>query len=115
MTPAALRHLSKTDPTMRALIRRIGPCTMRIRRRWFLRRDPGGIRVPFNAGTASSAARGGLEVSGKCRMVKAATKSICFSADAVERTRSEPAVVIGLGHRRRLGGTQRRFLAERRL
>ena len=34
MTPAALRHLSKTDPTMRALIRRIGPCTMRIRRRW---------------------------------------------------------------------------------
>jgi DNA-3-methyladenine glycosylase II len=34
MTPAALRHLSKTDPIMRALIRRVGPCTIRIRRRW---------------------------------------------------------------------------------
>ena len=34
MTPAALRHLSRTDPIMRALIRRIGPCTIRIRRRW---------------------------------------------------------------------------------
>ena len=78
---------------------------MRTRRQWFLRRYPGGIRVPFDAGTTSSAARGRLEVSGKCRMVKAATKSICFSADAMDRTRSEPAVVIGLGHRRGLGGT----------
>ncbi|HKA23468.1 MAG TPA: DNA-3-methyladenine glycosylase 2 family protein, partial [Candidatus Eisenbacteria bacterium] len=34
MTPAALRHLSKSDPVMRALIRRVGPCTMRIRRTW---------------------------------------------------------------------------------
>ena len=34
MTPSALRHLSKTDPIMRALIRRVGPCTIDIRRRW---------------------------------------------------------------------------------
>jgi len=34
MTPSALRHLSKSDPVMRALIRRVGPCTMDIRRRW---------------------------------------------------------------------------------
>ena len=34
MTPAALRHLSRVDPVMRALIRRTGPCTITIRRRW---------------------------------------------------------------------------------
>ena len=34
MTPAALRHLSKTDPVMRALIRRVGPCAMKVQRRW---------------------------------------------------------------------------------
>jgi DNA-3-methyladenine glycosylase II len=34
MTPAALRHLAKTDPVMRDLIRRVGPCRMRIQRRW---------------------------------------------------------------------------------
>jgi DNA-3-methyladenine glycosylase II len=34
MTPAALRHLSRNDPVMRALIRRTGPCTITIRRRW---------------------------------------------------------------------------------
>ena len=34
MTPEALRHLSRTDPVMRALIRRTGPCTITIRRRW---------------------------------------------------------------------------------
>ena len=34
MTPSALRHLSKADPVMRALIRRVGPCTIDIRRRW---------------------------------------------------------------------------------
>src|SRR6266511_2548830 len=34
MTPAAVRHLSKTDPVMRALIRRVGPCTIRVQRRW---------------------------------------------------------------------------------
>ena len=34
MTPEALRHLSRADPVMRALIRRTGPCTIAIRRRW---------------------------------------------------------------------------------
>jgi DNA-3-methyladenine glycosylase II len=34
MTPEALRHLSRADPVMRALIRRTGPCTITIRRRW---------------------------------------------------------------------------------
>lgn len=34
MTPAALRHLSKTDPVLRALIRRVGPCTMKVQKRW---------------------------------------------------------------------------------
>jgi DNA-3-methyladenine glycosylase II len=34
MTPEALRHLSRADPVMRALIRRTGPCTIDIRRRW---------------------------------------------------------------------------------
>jgi len=34
MTPEALRHLSRTDPVMRGLIRRTGPCTITIQRRW---------------------------------------------------------------------------------
>jgi len=34
MTPAALRHLSKTDPVMRALIRRVGPCNLRVEKLW---------------------------------------------------------------------------------
>jgi DNA-3-methyladenine glycosylase II len=34
MTPEALRHLSRADPVMRTLIRRTGPCTITIRRRW---------------------------------------------------------------------------------
>ena len=34
MTPGALRHLSRTDPVMGALIRRTGPCTIRIQKRW---------------------------------------------------------------------------------
>jgi len=34
VTPEALRHLSRADPVMRALIRRTGPCTIDIRRRW---------------------------------------------------------------------------------
>ena len=34
MTPEALRHLSRTDPVMRALIRRVGPCTITIQKRW---------------------------------------------------------------------------------
>ena len=34
MTPEALRHLSRADPVMRALIRRTGPCTITIQRRW---------------------------------------------------------------------------------
>jgi DNA-3-methyladenine glycosylase II len=34
MTPEALRHLSRTDPVMRALIRRTGPCTITIQRHW---------------------------------------------------------------------------------
>ena len=34
MTSKALRHLSRTDPVMRALIRRTGPCTITIQRRW---------------------------------------------------------------------------------
>ena len=34
MTPEALRHLSRTDPVMGALIRRTGPCTIRIQKRW---------------------------------------------------------------------------------
>jgi DNA-3-methyladenine glycosylase II len=34
MTPEALRHLSRADPVMRALIRRTGPCTITIRKRW---------------------------------------------------------------------------------
>jgi DNA-3-methyladenine glycosylase II len=34
VTPEALRHLSRTDPVMGALIRRTGPCTIRIQKRW---------------------------------------------------------------------------------
>ena len=35
MTPAALRHLSRTDPVMRRIIRAIGPCTLEPHRlRW---------------------------------------------------------------------------------
>ena len=35
MTPAALRHLSRTDPVMRRMIRAIGPCTLEPHRlRW---------------------------------------------------------------------------------
>src|SRR6266853_613561 len=33
-TLEALRHLSRTDPVMGALIRRTGPCTIRIQKRW---------------------------------------------------------------------------------
>jgi len=31
MSRPAIRHLSKTDPTMRALIRRVGPCGLAVR------------------------------------------------------------------------------------
>ena len=31
MSEPAIRHLSKVDPTMRALIRRVGPCGLAIR------------------------------------------------------------------------------------
>ena len=35
MTPAALRHLSRTDPVMRRIIRAVGPCTLEPHRlRW---------------------------------------------------------------------------------
>ncbi len=40
MTPAALRHLSRTDPVMRRVIRAVGPCTL----------DPHRLRwTPFQA------------------------------------------------------------------
>ena len=34
MSRPAIRHLSRVDPVMRALIRRTGPCTITIRKRW---------------------------------------------------------------------------------
>lgn len=39
MTPEALRHLGKSDPVLRRLIRRVGPCTL----------EPDGRRSPFES------------------------------------------------------------------